>query len=342
MATHISGGSLGFAIAPLCFAPAVLALGATWAWLVALPGSRALGYTLRLIRRVHIPRAHETQHWGRRRPYVKPLGLLYAIVVLRTLTANSLAVFLPVLLTGQGMGVGEASAAVSLYLFVSTVGGFFGGPLADIYGAASGDPSGRWSARCRFCCSHSSAAAGRLRCWSRPADCSCSRRYRSTSRSASDRPGQRGDGVIADDGLCVGRRIAAGAGRRAARGSAGVSGHPGDHRGRPAVRGDVRAAVATAGAAPDAGRCQRPSRPSPTLSSPWCKSACIRRALHRPARVGPLGLTRMKCADPSLHDQIVKQWTSIRSFIVKDGHLFLALMADGGIYEFEPLPSKKP
>jgi para-nitrobenzyl esterase len=34
-------------------------------------------------------------------------------------------------------------------------------------------------------------------------------------------------------------------------------------------------------------------------------------------------------------DQIVRQWPSIRSYILKDGHLFLSLMADGGIYEFE-------
>ena len=25
--------------------------------------------------------------------------------------------------------------------------------------------------------------------------------------------------------------------------------------------------------------------------------------------------------------------------LIRDGHLFLALMADGGIYEFEPLPT---
>ena len=61
--------------------------------------------------------------------------MLYVIVVLRTLTANSLSVFLPVLLTRQGLGVREASAAVSLYLFVSTVGGFLGGPLSDRFGA---------------------------------------------------------------------------------------------------------------------------------------------------------------------------------------------------------------
>jgi para-nitrobenzyl esterase len=41
-----------------------------------------------------------------------------------------------------------------------------------------------------------------------------------------------------------------------------------------------------------------------------------------------------------MHDQIVKQWSNIRSYVIKDGHLFLALMADGGIYEFAPAVSK--
>ena len=56
--------------------------------------------------------------------------------------------------------------------------------------------------------------------------------------------------------------------------------------------------------------------------------------------LGPLALTRALCAPGSLHDQIVKQFGNIRSYVVKDGHLFLSLMADGGIYEFEPLRSK--
>ncbi|MCA1558983.1 MAG: META domain-containing protein [Acidobacteria bacterium] len=51
---------------------------------------------------------------------------------------------------------------------------------------------------------------------------------------------------------------------------------------------------------------------------------------------GPLALTRAKCPAGSMHDQFVKQWGHIRSYIIKDGHLFLSLMADGGIYEFEP------
>ena len=46
------------------------------------------------------------------------------------------------------------------------------------------------------------------------------------------------------------------------------------------------------------------------------------------------------CPPGSLPDQIVKQWTNIRSYTMKGGHLFLALMADGGIYEFEPLKAQ--
>jgi heat shock protein HslJ len=51
---------------------------------------------------------------------------------------------------------------------------------------------------------------------------------------------------------------------------------------------------------------------------------------------GPLALTRAMCPPGSLHDRMVKHWPYVRSYILKDGHLFLSLMADGGIYEFEP------
>ena len=53
--------------------------------------------------------------------------------------------------------------------------------------------------------------------------------------------------------------------------------------------------------------------------------------------LGTLALTRAKCPPESLHDQMVKQWPYVRSYVMKDGHLFVSLMADGGIYEFEPL-----
>jgi para-nitrobenzyl esterase len=53
-------------------------------------------------------------------------------------------------------------------------------------------------------------------------------------------------------------------------------------------------------------------------------------------KFGPLALTRAMCPPGSLHDHMVKQWPYVRSYVIQDGHLSLSLMADGGIYEFEP------
>lgn len=54
---------------------------------------------------------------------------------------------------------------------------------------------------------------------------------------------------------------------------------------------------------------------------------------------GPMALTRAACSPGSLHDQLVKHWPFIRSYTLKDGRLYLALMADGGTYEFRALPA---
>ena len=53
---------------------------------------------------------------------------------------------------------------------------------------------------------------------------------------------------------------------------------------------------------------------------------------------GPLALTRALCPVGSLHDDLVRQWPYVRSYLIKDGRLFLSLMADGGTIEFEPAP----
>jgi para-nitrobenzyl esterase len=53
---------------------------------------------------------------------------------------------------------------------------------------------------------------------------------------------------------------------------------------------------------------------------------------------GPLALTRALCPVGSLHDELVRQWPYVRSYLIRDGRLFLSLMADGGTLEFEPSP----
>jgi heat shock protein HslJ len=58
-------------------------------------------------------------------------------------------------------------------------------------------------------------------------------------------------------------------------------------------------------------------------------------AQHNQIELGPLALTRMACPPSSLNDCFTKDWQHVRSYLLKAGHLFLALMADGGIYEYE-------
>jgi len=53
---------------------------------------------------------------------------------------------------------------------------------------------------------------------------------------------------------------------------------------------------------------------------------------------GDLALTRALCPTGSLYDDLVRQWPHVRSYVFKDGRLFLSLMADGGTLEFEPSP----
>jgi len=53
--------------------------------------------------------------------------------------------------------------------------------------------------------------------------------------------------------------------------------------------------------------------------------------------VGPIASTRMQCPPGSLSEKFLSQFEWVRSYVFKDGHLFLATMADGSIIEFAPL-----
>jgi LppP/LprE lipoprotein/META domain-containing protein len=52
--------------------------------------------------------------------------------------------------------------------------------------------------------------------------------------------------------------------------------------------------------------------------------------------LGPIAFTRADCPRTPLYDQITRQWASVRSYVLRDKHLFLSLTAGGGSYELEP------
>ena len=56
---------------------------------------------------------------------------------------------------------------------------------------------------------------------------------------------------------------------------------------------------------------------------------------------GSWSRTTAKCSSGSLHDKIVTEGASVRTYSLKNGHLFLKGMSAGGYYELEPLTTPK-
>lgn len=134
MSVFVGGGSIGFAVAPLLFASFADRYGLEATWLLMIPGLVLCAAALRRMPMTP-PAAHGTPTGLRAlRPYARPIGLLYSIVVLRTIAGLSFATFVPVLLTDRGLSVTDAGAIVSVYLAACALGGFAGGPLADRFG----------------------------------------------------------------------------------------------------------------------------------------------------------------------------------------------------------------
>ena len=52
---------------------------------------------------------------------------------------------------------------------------------------------------------------------------------------------------------------------------------------------------------------------------------------------GPLATTKALCPPPSMDERIARDAQWIRGFLLRDGQLHLSLMADGGIYSWEPV-----
>jgi FSR family fosmidomycin resistance protein-like MFS transporter len=137
MSFHITSGTLGQAIAPLIFAPFVQVYGLrATPWLMVPAVVLLAGFLLRKLPSFERLQEHgDAAGFGALRPYATPLTLLYLVVVLRTLAAICFSTFVPIMLTRRGLSIAQAGGAASIYLFAVGAGGFFGGPMADRFGA---------------------------------------------------------------------------------------------------------------------------------------------------------------------------------------------------------------
>ena len=134
MSVHVTGGAIGNALAPLIFAPYAERLGLSWTPLLAVPALVLLVAILRRIPDIRLAHGPGPSGFEALRPYALPLSLLWSAVVVRTVVALGFSTFLPVVMTGRGMSLGEAAFAVSAYLVAGSIGGLVGGPAADRFG----------------------------------------------------------------------------------------------------------------------------------------------------------------------------------------------------------------
>ena len=133
MSVFVTSGSIGFALSPLLVANAAGRYGLGATVLVPAAGRRSVRCSSRgRFRRFRSPRTR--LHGGglrAPRPQARNLFLLYLLVVPRTVVLVVVCHLRARAADTAGLGVGEAGTAMSLYFFLSGVGLFFGGRLAD-------------------------------------------------------------------------------------------------------------------------------------------------------------------------------------------------------------------
>jgi FSR family fosmidomycin resistance protein-like MFS transporter len=136
MAIFVTGGTLGFALGPLLAVSVVGAFGLERTWVAALPGLLVAGALLAWFARVR-PRVRAAAARPRLaglRPVLRPLTLLYFVVVCRSAVSFGFMTFLPLYLHRRGWSVTQGGAMLTVHLVFGALGGFVGGWLADRWG----------------------------------------------------------------------------------------------------------------------------------------------------------------------------------------------------------------
>ena len=137
MAIFITSGTIGLACGPAYFSWITGWLGLERSYWAALP---ALAITLVLAatlpappRRAHTPARHFD--WTPFRPVMKPMILLYFLVVIRSVIQIVFTQFLALYFhLDRGFSIPSASYVLTLFLTGGAMGGFTGGNLADRFG----------------------------------------------------------------------------------------------------------------------------------------------------------------------------------------------------------------
>jgi len=134
MSIYVTAGTIGFALGPIYITSVIGLVGLTSTYWAAIPG---LFVTLLLYLYSPSPAAfpahQRTSLREQVRGYVRPLLVLYTLVVIRSITHSGISSFLPFYYMEHGYTAFRANQFLSIFLFTGGAAGLVGGWLADRY-----------------------------------------------------------------------------------------------------------------------------------------------------------------------------------------------------------------
>lgn len=136
MSIFSSAGTVGVAVGPILITTIVAKFGFERSYLAVIPGIVMWLLLVRYCPPLQSVRDGATRplHMALRAAWA-PLVVLYIAVVLRSAVHVSIQTYLPFLLTERGVSLTGIGWVLSGFIFFGGVGGFFGGSLADRWGA---------------------------------------------------------------------------------------------------------------------------------------------------------------------------------------------------------------
>jgi MFS transporter, FSR family, fosmidomycin resistance protein len=137
MSLFSSAGTVGVAVGPLLVTSVVAWYGLSQTYYLAVFGVVTFAFLVRYCPKLEMRKegAHAPALGDALKSVWVPLSLLYFAAVLRSAVHVSLQTYLPFRLEAHGLSLTEIGWVLSAFIFFGGIGGFFGGALADRFGA---------------------------------------------------------------------------------------------------------------------------------------------------------------------------------------------------------------
>lgn len=134
MSVFVTGGNIGYALGPIYIMSVIALFGLERSFIAALPALIIALFLVRLAPQPIVTAPKPRDLKGDLRATLRPLVVLYFLVVVRSAVQIVFVTFLPTYFQFRGHSFSYGSGLLTAYLLFGAFGGFLGGPLADRFG----------------------------------------------------------------------------------------------------------------------------------------------------------------------------------------------------------------